>query len=236
MRDVGKPAIGKITSGPVRDALARETIHYVYTQLPAWRDDRDRPDEQSENKLNSQLCKFLNTTRARNAFPMVKFEHEEYQTGRRSVDISASPNAETTIGAKLYTPYDSIVVFECKRLPAPSHDREKNYVTGGTERKSGGIQRFKLGLHGPKHDIAAMVGYLQAGSAFDWHDKINKWITELSNGTIPDVCFWNVSEMLEILEEDSSKGVANCSSTHNRSGSVKSNKILIRHLWVTMHS
>ncbi|MDP2951998.1 MAG: hypothetical protein Q8O76_01615, partial [Chloroflexota bacterium] len=131
--------------------------------------------------------------------------------------------------------YDPIVVFEGKRLPSPSRDREKEYVTGGIEHKSGGIQRFKLGLHGANHDIAAMIGYLQEGSAFDWHDKINKWITELSNGTIADVCVWNISELLETFEEDFSKGIANCQSIHSRSGSAQSNKILIRHLWITMH-
>ena len=80
-----------------------------------------------------------------------------------------------------------------------------------------------------------MIGYLQEGYACDWHDKINKWITELSNGTIADVCVWNISEMLETLEEDSSKGIASCRSTHIRSSSAQSNKILIRHLWIKMH-
>jgi len=234
MESTEKSAIGKITSGIVPNTLALKTIDFVYTQLPAWRDDPNRLDEQSENKLNLQLCKFLDSN-ARNSFPMVRFNHEEYQTGFSSVDISASPVADTMIEAKFYSRYDPITVFECKRLPAPSHDREKEYVTGGKKYQGGGIQRFKLGLHGPNHDIAAMVGYLQEGSACDWHDKINKWITELSNGTIADVCVWNMSEMLETLEVDSSKGLANCRSTHNRSGSVQSNKILIRHLWITMY-
>lgn len=233
MRDVGKPAIGKITSGLVLGTLAQKTIYFVYTQLPAWRDDPDRPDEQSENRLNSQLCKFLNS-HARNDFTMVFFQHEEYQSGRTSVDISASLYEAVSGGAKTYTIYDPIVVFEGKRLPAPSRGREKEYVTGGIE-KSGGIQRFKLGLHGTNHDVAAMIGYLQEGHASYWHDKINKWIAELSRGAIADGCVWNISEILETLEEDSSKGIANCSSTHNRSGSAQSNKILIHHLWVTMH-
>ena len=128
-----------------------------------------------------------------------------------------------------------MLVFECKRLPAPSPDREKEYLTGGKKNKTGGIQRFKLGLHGADHNIAAMIGYLQEGHASYWHDKINKWIAELINGTMADNCVWNISEMLEKREEDSSKGIAKYQSTHNRSGSVQSNKILIRHLWITMH-
>jgi hypothetical protein len=225
---------GKITSGLAPGTLALKTIDFVRDQLPFWRDDPSRPDEQSENRLNLQLCKFLNT-KARNDFPMVHFEHEEYQPDGRSVDVSASPVTGAIIGASLYTIYDPVIVFECKRLPAPSSDREKEYVTGGIKRKNGGIQRFKLGLHGANHDMAAMIGYLQEGSASYWHDKINKWIVELSSGGMADVCVWSRSEMLEKLKEDSSMGIANCQSTHDRIGSAKSNKILIRHLWIKMY-
>ncbi len=237
MDNIEKQAIGKITSGLTPSTLALKTIDFVYTRLPAWRDHSVRPKEQSEDRLNLQLCKFLEI-QARNDFPMVSFQREEYQYGQARVDISASPIETVIIGAtpyRTYTIYDPIVVFEGKRLPAPRRDREKEYVTGGTKYQRGGIQRFKLGIHGANHDIAAMIGYLQEGSASDWHDRINKWIVELSSGTIADVCVWNISEMLEKLEVDSSKGIANCRSTHNRSGSAQSNKILIRHLWITMH-
>ncbi len=234
MRDPEKQAIGKITSGLLPNTLAIRAINFVYMQLSAWRDDPCRPNEESENKLNLQLCKFLNS-RARNDFPMVLFEHEEYQINRTSVDISALPTQMITIGAKTYTIYDPIIVLECKRLPAPSHDREKEYVTGGIKYQGGGIQRFKLGLHGANHNIAAMIGYLQEGSACDWRDKINAWITELSNGTIADVCIWNIGEKLGTLKENSSKRIANCKSTHSRSSSAQSNKIIIHHLWITMH-
>ena len=203
-------------------------------QLPFWRDDPNRPDEQSENKLNLHLCKFLDA-KARNDFPMIRFDHEEYQFDRRSVDVSASPVTEITIGARLYTIYDPVIVFECKRLPAPSPDREKEYVTGGIKHTKGGIQRFKLGLHGADHDIAAMIGYIQKRSASEWHTEINKWILELSRGITADACVWERSEILEKLEENSSIGIAKYRSTHNRSGSAKSSKILIRHLWITMH-
>jgi hypothetical protein len=235
MANTVKQTTGKITSGLAPGTLALKTIDFVQEQLSFWRDDPRRPDEQSENKLNLQLCKFLNA-KSKNDFPMIRFEHEEYQFDRRSVDISASPVAEITIGASLYTIYDPVTVFECKRLPAPSSDREKEYVTGGTEHKNGGIQRFKLGLHGASHDIAAMIGYIQERSACEWYKEINEWIVELSNGIVKDVCAWDKSEMLEKLEEDSLTGIANCRSTHNRTGGAQSNKILIRHLWIKMYT
>lgn len=233
MGNKGEQITGKITSGLAPGTLISKTIDFVQEQLPFWRDDPNRPDEQSENKLNLYLCKFLDV-KARNEFPSIRFDHEEYQVGLRATDISASPITEITIGAILYTIYDPVIVFECKRLPAPTPDREKEYVTGGIKNTSGGIQRFKLGLHGAEHDIAVMIGYLQKGSANCWRDKINKWIIELSTGTLKDVCAWDKSEMLEKLEVDSSKGVANCRSTHSRTGGVKSDKILICHLWIKM--
>jgi len=234
MVNTRKQATGKITSGLAPGTLALKTIDFVQEQLPSWRDDTSRPNEKSEKKLNLQLCKFLDA-KARNDFPMIRFDHEEYQSGRRSVDISSSRVAKITIGAILYTIYDTVIVFECKRLPAPRRDREKEYVTGGAKRKKGGIQRFKLGLHGASHDIAAMIGYIQKRSAREWHNEINKWIVELSSGTIADVCVWDKSEILGILEEDYVMGIANCRSTHNRIGSVRSSRISIHHLWITMN-
>ena len=234
-RTEGQP-IGQLTSGidRITSTLVLRTITFVRQQLPAWRDDPDRPDEQSENKLNLQLCKFLDL-RARNDFPMVRFDHEEYQSGRRSVDLSASPVDTTIIGARLYTIYDPILVLECKRLPAPSKDREKEYVTGDTEKLSGGIQRFKLGLHGADLDPAVMIGYVQKRSLRHWHHKINEWILELASSMIADVCVWNVGEILEPLVECVSMGFASYRSIHSRTGSKSSDKIEIHHLWIAMN-
>jgi hypothetical protein len=137
--------------------------------------------------------------------------------------------------ARLYNIYDPILVLECKRLPAPSSDREREYVTGGKERKSGGIQRFKLGLHGAELDLVAMIGYVQERSAHEWHQDINKWITDLCSGVMADGCVWRYDETLEQFEEDVSKGISSCRSVHGRTGSRASNEIEIDHLWIVMN-
>jgi hypothetical protein len=165
---------------------------------------------------------------------MIRFDHEENQPARRSVDLSASPVETTTIGARLHTIYDPFLAFECKRLPAPSKDREREYVTGGIRQKSGGIQRFKLGVHAPDLDLAVMIGYVQEGSMDHWHHQINEWITDLSGETITDYCAWNESERLQPLEENAREGVASCRSVHNRTGGVSSDELTIHHLWVAM--
>jgi len=221
--------IGQITSGISVNSLVLRTIFFVREQLPAWRDDPDRPGEKDEVKLNLQLCKFLDS-RARNDFPMVRFDHEEYQSGRRRVDLSASPAESIVLEAKLHTIYDPIVVFEGKRLPAPSSGRE--YVTGATPEKiSGGIQRFKLGLHGAGMNLAAMIGYVQDRTPRYWHKKINAWILELADEASEDGCVWSADEILEPLKADIASGIVSYRSGHSRIGG---NGIELHHLWIPM--
>ncbi|HUU19602.1 MAG TPA: hypothetical protein VMW72_20800 [Sedimentisphaerales bacterium] len=161
---------------------------------------------------------------------MVHFDHEEYQSGRRSVDLAASLVERTVLEAQLYTIYDPILVLEGKRLPAPSSDREKEYVTG-KERKSGGIQRFKLGLHGAKLNVAAMIGYVQGRSARHWYNKINEWISELVSGKTEDGCVWTDREILKTIEEDVANGITSYCSVHSR---MCGNEIELHHLWIAM--
>lgn len=234
----GKAAVtktgGVITSGIQKDTLVSKTIAYIWRQLPAWRDDPIRIEVQSENHLNLQLVKFLDA-HARNEFPMVRFDHEEYQSGRRTVDISASPVESVIIGAKLHTIYDPILVIEGKRLPATSLDREKEYVSGGKENISGGIQRFKLGLHGGDHNIVAMVGYVQECSLKHWYSQINDWIAQFEEGILEDSCDWSAGEKLESFEDDPLIGVAHSRSVHTRVGNVKNKRIALHHLWIEMN-
>ncbi|MCH8020765.1 hypothetical protein IH785_12985 [candidate division KSB1 bacterium] len=225
-------SLGKITSGLAQDNLVLKTIAFVYNSLPGWRDDPNRPREQSEKKLNLQLVKLLGS-QARNDFPMICFNHEEYQHGTRSIDISASPVKQIVINATSYTVYDPFLVLECKRLPADRKAREIEYVTGLKE-KTGGIQRFKLGLHGSKLDIVVMIGYLQKDSTIYWYKKINSWISQLCSGIIKDVCNWNTDELLESFKEDPSKSISSCRSIHSRIES-NSTKVEIYHLWIMMN-
>jgi hypothetical protein len=228
---------GKITSGIKLRAFQLAIINFVFQQLPYWRDDPDRTDGKSEPVLNPQLSKFLNSPNTRKNFPMVCFSHEEPQYGSRVVDISALPSEKVTIEAKEYSKYDTVLVFECKRLPAPSLDREKEYVTGNKPNKiSGGIQRFKLGMHGAKHKLAAMIGYVQDKSSHYWQNKVNEWILELVSKPIGDGCIWTANETLNMIEEDISKGIASYCSIHNRTNGVANNKIELYHLWIAMNN
>ncbi len=225
--------LGQITSGIRRRALVLKTINFVYQLLPIWRDDPDRPYEYSEDRLNLQLSKFLDS-HARNDFPMVRFDREEYQSQNRRVDLAASPVKPMLIGVKLHTIYDPYLVLEGKRLPAPSLRREREYVTG-FDKRNGGIQRFKLRLHGDKLDVAVMIGYVQAYPLTKWHRNINEWISELAGGTTADVSIWEADEKLKTLDEDPIRHTGICRSVHNRSGRKSGKGIQIHHLWIIMN-
>lgn len=225
-------SFGQITSGLSQGALALKTIQYVRDRLPAWRDDPDRPHEVIEDKLNAQLCKFLDA-HARNDFPMIRFDHEERQIGRRVADVSASLVERMRLEAKPYSIYEPILIIECKRLPAPSPDREREYVTGGTK-QCGGIQRFKLRLYARDHKRAALVGYVQDKTLQHWHRAIDSWISELVNGVETDTCQWFPGEEMGALLEDQSTGTAACLSSHSRAAGSEGDRIELHHLWISM--
>ncbi|MCX5646687.1 MAG: hypothetical protein NTZ17_18715 [Phycisphaerae bacterium] len=166
---------------------------------------------------------------------MVAFSHEEPQGSGRYADLSASPVKSMVIEARSYTKYDPILVIECKRLPAPSKDREKEYVTGTEPAKiTGGIQRFKLGHHGARLDMAAMIGYVQAGTASHWLDEVNGWILELVDNPLGDGCVWDETEILRSIGEDGSEDVFSYRSVHKRIANATNAEIEIRHLWIML--
>lgn len=106
-------------------------------------------------------------------------------------------------------------------------------MTGG-KTKSGGIQRFKLSLHGDKHNLAAIVGYIQEDEPNGWFKKINSWIQSLDGIIGSDGESWSRTECLNQFKSDKALGVAQAWSSHMRIGNAISRNIHLRHLWVKM--
>lgn len=225
------PSRGRITEGP-STSLVERTMEFVSSELAAWCDDPTRPPEEAEERLNAQLCKYLNVA-ASERFPMVYFHHEEKQTGTRRVDLSALSKSGTVLGLTYHSIYDPFLVLEGKRLPAPSADREREYVTGRTK-KTGGIQRFKLALHGAQQTTAAVVGYVQSGQLREWLSRINDWIGDEVENRESSGEDWSPAERLIDFNEDANSRVAVSSSTHPRDKSAVSGEIRLRHFWVAM--
>jgi hypothetical protein len=222
---------GRITSGVSANAAALKTLDFIGRHLAAWRDDPERPRAEPERELNSQLCKFLNVVAQRSNFAMVLFHHEEPQGARHSADFSANPIDGGWIEGRQYTKYEPILVMEGKRLPTPGSGREREYVASSAgERPGGGVQRFKLGLHGAKLTTAGMIGYLQANACEHWFAVINRWIDELVSSGDP---LWSNNDRLNGFVLDSCARVSRCESQHTRS-SVDATPIRLAHLWVEM--
>lgn len=215
-----------------------QALRFVRHQLPIWRDDPQRPQDASEKRLNFSLCNHLNRFRADH--PMFQFEHEAPQMGRRTIDIGVLGTDESTlIGTRVYSSYEPFFVIEAKRLPAPpGKDREREYVTGtarNSDSPTGGIQRFKLGLHGAGVETAAMVGYIESGLPPQWIRAINQWIRELAAATPTDDCQWSESDALQTGRVDAARGISTSTSVHTRSSACVTDSISLHHLWIVMN-
>jgi hypothetical protein len=132
-----------------------------------------------------------------------------------------------------YTIYEPFLVIEAKRLPAPSNGREREYVTGGVD-ASGGIQRFKLGLHGSDVEAAVIVGYIEKESPRHWHAAINGWIVDLAFKVSDGKCVWDRGDVLGELVSDEQQGTSAAESKHDRIGRCVTKVIRLHHFWVTM--
>ncbi len=113
------------------------------------------------------------------------------------------------------------------RLPTPGSGREREYVASAAgEKPGGGVQRFKLGLHGARLAIAGMIGYVQAKAAADWFAEVNRWIDELAASADP---LWSGDDRLKGFIIDSGARVSRCDSEHKRK-SVNATPIRLAHL------
>jgi hypothetical protein len=162
---------------------------------------------------------------------MVHFHHEEPQGVFHSADFSANPVDEGWIEGRQYSKYVPVLVVEGKRLPAPDPRREREYVASASgDKPGGGMQRFKLGLHGAPFAIAGMVAYVQAEACEDWFSTVNSWIGELALATDP---LWSNDDRLGGFVLDSAARVSRCESVHSRESGT-SPTIRLTHLWVKM--
>ena len=162
---------------------------------------------------------------------MVQFHHEEPQGARHSVDMSANVTDADWIEGRTYTKYEPILVLEGKRLPTPGSGREREYVASTSDEKPcGGVQRFKLRLHGAGLSIAGMVGYVQSNTCSHWFDVVNSWITELASS---GASLWSNNDRLGRFILDEGTRVSRCQSQHTRA-SHEARPIQLVHLWIEM--
>ena len=211
-----------------------ELVSFIAEELPKWRDHRDRPFSNAETILTEHLCDYLNSA----AYYSTVWDHIQFRTetadeisSGRKIDLTVKPRgAVLIIEGRRCSQFDMLFPIECKRLPTPKgKDRdEREYVTTkyGT---TGGIQRFKLGLHGSAHTFAAMIAYVQDNSVGHWLDTVNKWIHDLSKSPRS---IWGETDFLHKISTDSTTGVCTLKSQHCRESGLVACELW--HLWIIM--
>ncbi len=217
--------------GTARYAL----LDFIAEELPRWRDDADRPTKAGENALTSQLRAHLNSAARTSAtWDWVQFgtEDQDEKDRRRTIDLTAKPcHLAVVIENRRYTKYNTLLPIECKRLPTPTEGRdrdEREYVVSG-HNTAGGIQRFKFGLHGARHDLAAMIAYVQDETFAHWLAQVNHWIAALADESSSK---WDRSDRLQEVTDDVATGLRTLRSCHQRDGLAE---LELRHLWIKMN-
>lgn len=207
---------------------------FILEQLPTWRDRVGRRTADSETQLTSQLCAHLNgVTRKSAGWDVLQFRIEEPDETKlsRRIDLVAAPAGEVIwIEGRRHDDFDTLLPIECKRLPTPKRqDRDKREYLRVANGSTGGVQRFKAGLHGVAHEQAVMIAYVQTDSIVTWIKRLDCWIRVLSRvGTSG----WSHDDRLNLVRHDAHLRIAVLSSEHQRE--LNLSKIALRHLWVEM--
>ena len=207
-------------------------VEFIAGQLPPWRDRSDRRPATSETQLTSQLCGHLNgVARKSPGWDALQFrveEPDERQASRR-IDLAAAPAGEVIwIEGRRYSDFDPLLPIECKRLPTPvGRDRDKREYLRVARGSTGGVQRFKAGLHGAAHEEGAMIAYIQADDVSAWTARIDRWVRALVRSGALD---WRIEDRLQLLHHDRSLRLAVLRSNHERATTLA--PITLTHLWI----
>lgn len=227
-------SMGKLTPTTHKPNTWLDTvIDFILGQLPLWRDEHGRPPEVGETALTAQLCTFLNSACVfGSGFDILQFKQEEPDLGkdkRRRIDLAVHPKGTViSINGRVHNHYKTLVPIECKRLPKPAKADKREYLHRFTN-TTGGVQRFKHGLHGEKNELAVMIGYVQEETIPIWQKRIQRWTRGLVKSK---VALWSVADTLSLNSHDVATKTAALTSVNTRSNSLR--PIRLRHLWIDM--
>lgn len=212
-----------------------QIINFIFDQLPIWRDRKDRPAADAETVLTTQLCAHLNSaSRLLPGWDILQFRTEERDSvsASRTLDLIAAPSGTViNVDGRNYTDFDYLFPIECKRLPTPTgSDRDEREYVFNSIKSTGGIDRFKRGLHGAEYQQGMMIGFVQSHDCHHWFSTINDWIKGL---VIENPMDWQLSDVLGFFTFNSKLGSSRSTSPHVRDG--KLNDIQLTHAWIQMN-
>lgn len=225
---------GTISFGIDADDSIKAVIAFLRINLLKFASNNKNHKILPEESTNQLLCGFLNKEAKKQPFRFQPEFIEELTSGRSpKVDFGTLSDEESiVISDREYGEDDSFFSFEAKRLPTPGSGREKEYVIGNGTKISGGIERFKKGLHGSKIKYAAIVGYVQKEDFNHWFLKINGWIDEIS--TADESGLWTIKDKV-VCDKLREPFLVELFSEHNRinpDGAL--GNIELYHFWIDL--
>ena len=232
------PAIGTPDS-EVLDAGAfhEKIVAFIEQELPVWRGRPELSQVTDEPKLNQSLCLHLDKASRRQGFDSIRFLQEPLQTSGRNADIGVVPMDNIMVEGICYHDFEQLLPVECKRLPTPPDSRRSDleYVHGVLGHRTGGIERFKHGLHGPTNHHALIIAYVQAKCFAHWLTAINARLAKLATEEV-DGGIWNPAEPLSHGTSTHSVDTQRFKSCHRRlKPPCSSSKIEVEHIWLRMN-
>jgi hypothetical protein len=213
--------------GPSPNAQFKRVIGFLKTHLPQFAESILTTGIYNENGLNSRCSRFItNAAKKKDFFANSESMEDETCGNSPKVDIGIYLKVDDI---EIDPPL--ITVLEGKRLTTKLvPERRREYVIGGEKNgkhiQCGGIERFKLGIHGTGPGPAGMIGYIQDGKPDNWQTKINTWICELCRQSYDPE--WSMQEQLE--HRKTNGRVSEYSSIVIR---VK-NALHLTHLWIDL--
>ena len=158
-----------------------------------------------ENRISSEIQRLLND--------QLRGANSDY-----TFTFNESRGPDIVIYASPYMAFSNILfLIEGKRLRSQSSN---DYVKTG-------IRRFKREEHGKKHDIAAMLGYVQENNFSHWYDKVNSWIIALISDT-SETPKWTTEEQVNKIQVTD---IGEYQSTHCR---ITEEPITLHHFWIDL--
>lgn len=215
--------------GPSRNTQFNSIVELVVLSLPPFAESSRNEGISNENGLNRRLARFITNVADKRGLPyfaQTESMEDETRGNSQATDIGIHLKVED-----IDVDPPKVTVFEGKRLSSTlGKERRCEYVVGhekdGKHMPCGGIERFKLSLHGGKFSLAGMIGYLQDGTPESWRKKVNAWIFDLCNQSLDST--WSKQEQLTSPITDGRVSV--CSSVVNRVGS----DLHLTHLWIDL--
>jgi len=220
-------------AGPEANSSIMDVVTFVESHLALFSERYTGSNIKNENGLNQELCKLLNAY-ARIECRFFFFEKEFME----NVEKGNSPKVDFgvlvfPINSEFYNAYESFFSMEAKRLGQTKKTREKEYLIGreedGKYKHCGGVERFKMAIHGKNLQFGAMIGYVQANDFHYWQRTIDGWIDELVVGKLSSCSLWSEKDKLQLLNQTAS------TAKYRSENSRQNGSIILFHLWVNLN-